>query len=133
MCLLHLDLDNFSQINLRWGHKAGDQVLIDFCHLCESYLGEDDLLVRLYDEAFGLLLVNRKAEEAMAIGEELRHAAKRMLGIFTGSGYHLHLSGGLTSLSESDRDFTDLFTRSDRALFVAKANGRDQISLLLLG
>jgi PleD family two-component response regulator len=56
-----------------------------------------------------------------------------MLGIFTCSGYRLHLSGGLTRLSESDRDFTDLFTRSDRALFVAKANGRDQISLLLLG
>ena len=90
-------------------------------------------MVRLYDEAFGLLLVNRNAEEAMAIGEELRHAVKRMLGIFTGSGYGIHLSGGLTSLSESDRDFTDLFTRSDRALFVAKANGRDQISLLLLG
>ena len=69
----------------------------------------------------------------MAIGEELRHAAKPMLGIFTGSGYRLHLSGGVTSLSESDRDFTDLFTRSERALFVAKANGRDQISLLLLG
>ena len=133
LCLLHLDIDNFSQINLRWGHKAGDQVLNDFCHLCQSYLGEDDLLVRLYDEAFGLLLVNRKVEEAMAIAEELRLSATRMLGIFTGSGYHLHLSGGLTSLSESDRDFTDLFTRSDRALFVAKANGRDQISLLLLG
>jgi diguanylate cyclase (GGDEF)-like protein len=133
LCLLQLDLDNFSQINLRWGHKAGDQVLIDFCHLCESYLGEDDLLVRLYDEAFGLLLVNRNAEEAVAIGEELRLAAKRMLGIFTESGYHLHLSGGLTCVSESDRDFTDIFTRSERALFLAKANGRDQISLLLLG
>jgi len=133
LCLLQLDLDNFSQINLRWGHKAGDHVLIDFCHLCESYLGDDDLFVRLYDESFGLLFVNRKVEEAMAIGEELRHAAKHMLGIFTGSGYRLHLSGGVTSLSESDRDFTDLFTRSERALFVAKANGRDQISLLLLG
>ncbi len=133
LSLLQLDIDNFSQINLRWGHRAGDQVLIDFCRLCQSYLGDDDLLVRLYDESFGLLFVNRKSEEVMVIGEEIRHAVKRMQGIFVGSGYQLNLSGGLTTLSESDRDFTDLFTRSERALFLAKANGRDQISLLLLG
>lgn len=133
LCLLHLDIDNFSQINLRWGHKAGDQVLNDFCHLCQSYLGDDDFLTRLYDEAFCVLFVNHQVEEAMVIAEELRHASKRMLGVFSNSGYRLHLSGGLTSLGNTDRDFTDLFTRSDRALFLAKANGRDQISLLLEG
>jgi PleD family two-component response regulator len=45
----------------------------------------------------------------------------------------LHISGGLTSLGPSDRSFSDLLRRADRALQLAKANGRDQIACLFDG
>ena len=45
----------------------------------------------------------------------------------------LHISGGLSSLAPADRSFDDLLQRSDRALQLAKGNGRNQIASLLKG
>ena len=132
LSMLELDIDNFSQINQRWGHQTGDWVLKDFCRLCENQTSEKDLLCRLDDESFGLLLVGRTIDEAVMIGEEIRQATERLLGIFSRIGYHIHVSGGASSLSDYDRDFTDLFERSKRALYVAKSNGRNQIASLVI-
>jgi diguanylate cyclase (GGDEF)-like protein len=131
LSMLVLDIDNFSQINQRWGHQTGDWVLKDFCKMCENQTREEDLLCRLDDESFGLLLVGRTIDDAVMIGEEIRQGAERLLGIFSRFGYKIHVSGGASSLSDYDRDFTDLFERSKRALSVAKANGRNQIASLV--
>jgi diguanylate cyclase (GGDEF)-like protein len=132
LSMLVLDIDNFSQINQRWGHQTGDWVLKDFCKMCEHQTREEDLLCRLDDESFGLLLVGRTIDDAVMIGEEIRQGAERLLGIFSRFGYKIHVSGGASSLSDHDRDFTDLFERSKRALSVAKGNGRNQIASLVI-
>jgi diguanylate cyclase (GGDEF)-like protein len=132
LSILKLDIDNFVQINQRWGHKTGDWVLKDFCRLCQNQAREEDLICRLDDESFGLLLVGRTIDEAVIIGEEIRQATERMLGVFSRIGYRIHVSGGASSLSDYDRDFTDLFERSKRALYIAKSNGRNQIASLVI-
>ena len=130
LSLVNLDIDNFRQVNNRWGHPAGDQVLHDFCQLTRRELGPDDLLARIGDEEFGLLLVNRDDRGAVAVAETLRQRAATMPGIHSGSDYRLRLSGGATALASRDRSFADLFYRADQALDLAKGNGRDQIALL---
>ena len=132
LSMLVLDIDNFSQINQRWGHQTGDWVLRDFCKLCENQTREEDLLCRLDDESFGLLLVGRTIDDAVMIGEEIRQGTERLLGIFSRLGYRIHVSGGASSLSDYDRNFTYLFERSKRALSVAKGNGRNQIASLVI-
>ena len=133
LALFCFDIDNFRQINQRWGHHAGDLVLLDLCRLCSQFLREQDSAGRLGDEEFALLLVDTDTDEALALAEGLRRAISTMPGVHSHSDYELHISGGLTSLGSADHAFTDMLHRADRALELAKSNGRNQIACLLEG
>lgn len=131
MALICLDIDNFRQINNRWGHPAGDQVLLDFSHLCKGFLREQDFIARLGDEEFVILLIGQDSEAALQLAERIRDAVSRMNGVFSRSGFHLSISGGVSSLAHDDTSFGDLVQRAERALELAKTNGRDQIVSML--
>jgi len=130
LALLLFDVDNLRLINNRWGHGAGDLVLADVVQLARTFLQEQDFAARLGDGEFALLLVGLDGDQAMALADGLRTAVAHMPGVHTHSDFHLHISGGLTVLSPSDRHFTNLIQRSDRALELAKGNGRNQIACL---
>lgn len=133
LSLLCFDIDNFRRINNRWGHRAGDGVLFDFANLVRSFKREQDYAGRLGDGEFALLLIDTPSEQALLIAEELRTATSRMPGVHSHSDVRLHISGGLTALAPDDQGFDDLLQRADRALQLAKGNGRDQIACLLEG
>ncbi|MEB3256244.1 MAG: sensor domain-containing diguanylate cyclase [Synechococcaceae cyanobacterium] len=133
LSLLLLDVDNLRQVNSRWGHEAGDRLLADLVQLGRSFLREQDFAARLGDSEFALLLVDRAPEAAMVEAEALRHAALAMVGVWSPSDWQLHLSGGLTALGRHDHSFTDLLLRAERALQLAKTNGRNQIATVLDG
>ncbi|MEX0587804.1 MAG: sensor domain-containing diguanylate cyclase [Cyanobium sp.] len=130
LCLITLDLDHFQQINTRWGYQAGDQALLDFSSLCQKELQQADVMGRLDDEEFGLLVVGRSLDESLHFAETLRLRAERMPGAFRHSDYQLHFSAGLSQICDSDDHFLDLYRRSEQALDVAKANGRNQVVVL---
>jgi diguanylate cyclase (GGDEF)-like protein len=130
LSLFCFDIDNFRRFNQRWGHHAGDGVLADLARLVRSCLREQDYAGRLGDGEFALLLVDCDAEEALSRAEGLRLAASRMPGIHTHSDVKLQISGGLTCRSEADRHFGDLLLRADRALELARSNGRNQVACL---
>lgn len=131
LALLSFDVDNFRQINMRWGHNAGDQVLIDLVSLCQGMLDEDDLMARIYDEEFSILIVGKDDSAALALAELVRLSVTQMHGVFSTSEYRVCISGGISSLSPADLDFQDLYDRSEQALLLAKNNGRNQIARLL--
>jgi diguanylate cyclase (GGDEF)-like protein len=106
-------------------------VLVDLCHLGCQFLREQDFAGRLDDGAFALLLVDQGLDGAMAVAEGLRQAVSTMPGVFNHSELRLHISGGLTVLAADDGCFYDLVRRSEQALQLAKANGRNQIASLL--
>lgn len=130
LSLLLFDVDNLRLINNRWGHAAGDQALTDVVQLARTFLQDEDFAARLGDGEFALLLVGIERDQAMALADGLRTAVAHLSGVHTHSDFHLHISGGLTVLSPSDRHFTDLIQRSERALELAKGNGRNQIACL---
>jgi diguanylate cyclase (GGDEF)-like protein len=131
LSLLTFDIDNFRQINMRWGHEAGDQVLIDLVSLCQNLVDADDLMARIYDEEFCLLIVGKDDQAALAIAELVRLSATEMQGVFSTSEYKIQISGGISSLSPSDQRFEDLYDRAEQAMLLAKNNGRNQIARLL--
>jgi diguanylate cyclase (GGDEF)-like protein len=133
LALLLFDVDNFRQINSRWGHAAGDRLLADLCDLCRSVLREQDYAGRLGDGEFALLLVNRDAQDALREAEALRLAVMRLPGVHSHSDFSLHISGGLTGLGSEDHGFGDLLQRAEQALHLAKSNGRNQIARLMAG
>ncbi|MGC1216884.1 MAG: response regulator [Phormidesmis sp.] len=128
LCLALLDLDHFKQINDRYGHDAGDQVLTTLGdYLRKSFRGEDvvarwggeEFVVGLYDvsEAMAMKRLNALRE---AFGQHLFQAD-------SGSPFQVSLSGGL-SISPGDGDTIQaMYRHADKALYRAKAAGRNQI------
>jgi diguanylate cyclase (GGDEF)-like protein len=130
LSLLLFDLDNLRLINNRWGHLAGDQVLSDVVQLARTFLQPQDFAARLGDGEFALLLVGIGCDQAMALADGLRTAVAHLSGVHSHSDFCLNITGGLTVLAPSDQRFTDLIHRAERALELAKGNGRNQIASL---
>ncbi|MFZ9951290.1 MAG: GGDEF domain-containing protein [Vulcanococcus sp.] len=131
MALLLLDLDHFSQINQHWGYAAGDQVLRDLATTLRGQLRPSDLLGRLADDTFAVLLVDVDLDEAMLRAEALRAAVTGMQGVFSSSGHRLQASGGLTLLTPGDQLVEPLMRRAEQALMLAQGNGHNQIAEVL--
>ncbi|MEN9540775.1 MAG: hypothetical protein RLZZ459_866 [Cyanobacteriota bacterium] len=128
LSLFNFDIDDFRQINNRWGHQAGDQVLVDVCQLARRHLRPEDLFGRIGDEEFAVLMPDCDEQRAVVTAEAIRADVAAMSGVFSQSDYHPRISGGVTGLAATDRCFADLFYRADQALYLAKGNGRDQIA-----
>jgi diguanylate cyclase (GGDEF)-like protein len=75
--------------------------------------------------------VGRDADDALDLAERIRSAISELPGPFTHSGYHPQISGGVSALGHNDTSFSSLVQRAERALELAKTNGRNQIVSLL--
>ena len=125
LSLVMVDLDHFKSINDRFGHSAGDAFLAAFAATLRATQRTSDVCGRIGGEEFALLLPETPAPAASLLAERLREAigAIRIPGIDAGgfSG-----SFGITELLAEDHDLDALVDRADRALYRAKAQGRDR-------
>lgn len=121
MSLAMLDIDLFKEINDRYGHATGDQVLREFVGLISQHIRECDFFARWGGEEFMILFPETTLEETRQAAEKLRQtiALHRFEQIGT-----LTCSFGITQLLPDD-DFTRLCKRVDEALYKAKHSGRN--------
>ena len=124
--LLLFDIDHFKAVNDRYGHQAGDAVLVRIAELVRGALRTGDLVGRIGGEEFLCVLPN--ADLALA-----RDCAERLRAIIAvGSGVAgvppVTISAGYVGWREGDSALS-LFARADAALYAAKAAGRDCVRL----
>jgi diguanylate cyclase (GGDEF)-like protein len=130
--LLLLDLDHFKAINDRFGHAAGDAVLIAVANRLRTSVRTDDAVVRMGGEEFLVVLRDIADEEQLrAVGEQLRERISSEPIEATGTLLSVTTSIGGASLAASDDDFEAGVQRADRALYAAKQSGRDCVRLEL--
>ena len=127
--LMIFDLDYFKQINDQYGHHVGDQALIMFCKIVSSELRTHDVFGRLGGEEFGLV-VNEDLEGAKASAERLCNIVATSVINANDELLELSVSIGVAESAESETT-DDLVARADEALYSAKANGRNQVSVSL--
>lgn len=112
LALVVFDLDNFKQINDRFGHKAGDKALKVIARILGQGLRETDFLARYGGEEFVLLLPGAGPDNALAVADKLR-AAVEQAGLHSkGEPVPLTVSGGVASLGEGE-DADAAFERAD--------------------
>jgi diguanylate cyclase len=116
LALAVLDLDHFKQFNDLFGHVEGDRLLAATAQAWQRRLRGSDLLARYGGEEFVVVLPATDAETAAAVLADLR--AVTPVG--------LTFSGGLAAWSPGESSDA-LITRADRALYEAKAQGRDRV------
>ena len=131
LALLALELDQFSQVRMRWGHEASDSALRDVAACLQGQHRPQDLLGQIGDQAFAMLMVDVDHRAAMERAEAIRSGIGDLGGVFCADGYRLSISGGLTLLAPHDQAPQDLLLRAERALFLAQGNGSNQIAVLL--
>jgi diguanylate cyclase (GGDEF)-like protein len=125
--LLLFDLDRFKHINDTFGHHVGDQVLTTFCNAATAALRPDDLFGRLGGEEFASLLPDTSLDEGLAVAERIRsnfEATRRKIGANTLAAT---VSVGAAISIDPCRKLADILKAADRALYRAKANGRNRV------
>ena len=124
--LLMIDLDHFKAINDHHGHLAGDECLRWASARIKGALGEDALLARFGGEEFVAALPGHDLHQAVAVAEAVRQALTAgscpvqdaAIRVTASIGVHTINAGALDDVDEA-------YEIADRAMYVAKANGRD--------
>jgi diguanylate cyclase (GGDEF)-like protein len=127
VAVLLLDLDLFKQINDAFGHQAGDHVLCAFCETANAVLRPDDVFGRLGGEEFACLLPGASALEAMRVAERIRASFEERKDAIPTQDAISTVSVGVATTQDVVPDLTALMVAADRALYAAKANGRNRV------
>ena len=128
LSLMMLDLDHFKQINDRFGHDAGDHVLIEVSQLLKSaVVSQRGRLGRFGGEEFLLLLPGLPATDALRLAEGIRHALEQYPMIYDNQAIPLTASVGVAAKTAGCVSARELFKRTDRAMYQAKGAGRNKV------
>jgi len=122
------DLDRFKQVNDRYGHPAGDQVLRGFAEVLRSSIRKYDTVGRYGSEEFGLLMPQTGKDAAVLAADRMRRALEtRGISVDVGR-IDVTVSGGVATYGVDGDDWDALLSAADTALYAAKASGRNRIA-----
>jgi diguanylate cyclase len=124
-CVLMVDIDHFKSINDRHGHPAGDQVLRNVAAILQECVREYDVPGRYGGEEFCILLPATAAEGAAVTAERIRARIEGAV-LERDAGVRATASIGYAQLEPDDADHGVWLARADKALYAAKAAGRNR-------
>lgn len=124
LCTVMADLDHFKNINDRYGHDSGDQVLMAFGALLRQHTRPTDIVTRYGGEEFVLLLPHTDLEHALAAAERIRTALAGCL--IEPLRNPVTASFGVAEIASGEQGDA-LLRRADMALYQAKHSGRNRV------
>ncbi len=124
VCLM--DIDHFKQVNDRYGHAVGDEVLCGFTQLIRKSIREIDTCGRYGGEEFLLIMPESAAGAARAVAERLHAAIEAHTFDADGQTFSVTLSLGVAE-SRVGEPYAALLQRADKALYDAKHGGRNGV------
>jgi len=125
-CVAFVDLDFFKPINDTYGHAAGDQALLAFVAVCRATLRASDRFGRIGGEEFAVLLPDADEEIAASVLDRMREQVEQTQFAFHQYTLHFTFSAGITVFESGDQ-VDGILQRADRALYYAKAHGRNRV------
>jgi diguanylate cyclase (GGDEF)-like protein len=130
LSVMVIDVDHFKKLNDREGHQAGDDALVEVSRVLQKSLREVDMVARYGGEEFVVILSRTAEADATKVGEKLRESVAA-IDLASAAGQplgHLSVSIGVAQLDDGE-DGTSVVQRADRAVYVAKKEGRNRVSL----
>ncbi|MFQ5546246.1 MAG: GGDEF domain-containing protein [Acidiferrobacterales bacterium] len=128
LSLIIMDIDGLKQINDKYGHATGDQLIKDVVEAVCGSLRETDLVSRYGGDEFTILLNNTARRGAAILAENIRKQIQSVACQFDDKTIKVTVSMGVASLTRRDK-YSGLFARADQALYDAKRQGRNCIKV----
>ena len=128
--LFYVDLDNFKQVNDRFGHDRGDAALVAVAGILNRFTRRQDLAARLGGDEFALFLVDIPLEAARRKARTLVRAASQLKPFSPPDGPALGFSVGLAVTDPNRRETLDaLMKRADKAMYEVKHGGKSGLAI----
>lgn len=128
--LAMIDVDHFKDINDRYGHAAGDAVLVATSRCLQAHVRPYDRIYRYGGEEFPLCMPNTTVDAALEIAERLRIAvAAQQIRYGGGPGLQITASFGVAAL-DAERPVEESIDRADKSMYQAKTAGRNRIEAI---
>ena len=128
LSMLMIDLDLFKKVNDTYGHSTGDMVLKEAARCIQSGLRLSDQAFRFGGEEFVVLLADANLKSAQIVAERIRSCIEASSVINNEHEVRFTASIGIAELSQDDTE-KSLFDHADSALYAAKSEGRNRVSL----
>jgi len=127
LSVIIFDLDRFKDVNDRFGHLAGDEVLRVMAHRCLESLRHVELIGRYGGEEFVVFVPETDVKGACQVAERLRRAISETPIETRGQFVTVTASFGVAELNGTSGDIDKLLDRADQALYMAKRSGGNQV------
>jgi diguanylate cyclase (GGDEF)-like protein len=124
--VMMFDLDHFKSVNDRFGHDTGDEALRAFAQTASTNMRQHDIIGRLGGEEFAAILP-ASVETALMVGERVRAAFANKGVEIAGHAMNATVSIGIAGAMAERAQVAGLLARADRALYAAKAAGRNRL------
>lgn len=125
--LIMMDIDKFKQVNDRFGHQRGDEVLQKVAEIVMDSVRKSDICARYGGEEFIILLPRTGSDGAYSLGEKIRQRVEKAKLL----GYHnpVTISLGIATYPIHSSWMRDLIDKADQALYHSKENGRNRTTV----
>jgi diguanylate cyclase (GGDEF)-like protein len=128
VCLLLVDVDHFKQINDRYGHSAGDMVLIQIAEVLEHHMRQTDLAARYAGDEF-IVLIRANEDIGRERADTIRDEIAKQKFHLDGEDFEVTVSVGLFifNIAEYEHNMEKIFRNVDTAMYKAKEQGRNTV------
>lgn len=123
LAVLAIDLDGFKTVNDRYGHLAGDQLLIATAHRMQRCVRDSDTLARLGGDEFAIILPDASLDDAQALADRLEREVAAPL-VVADDTHRITASIGIADVAQRQQAPADLLREADTAMYAAKADGK---------
>ena len=123
-----IDVDQFKTLNDRFGHLAGDQILVDIAPVLQTIFDTDGFVARFGGDEFAVILPSTETDDAVQLTELARQNVEELELVYDDSDVGATVSCGVAQ-ARANEPLGDLLKRSDEALYAAKENGRNTVCL----
>lgn len=130
--LIVFDIDHFKKVNDTYGHPAGDQVLKNIANAIKATIRPSDNISRYGGEEFAVILPQTDIAGIKIFAARIRRCVEGVITEYENKKIMVTISLGGTTFSPDQPEITKdiLFETADRALYISKNNGRNQVTIL---
>lgn len=125
LSFLFVDIDHFKSVNDTYGHEIGDDILKQVASVLVGVCGQKGTVYRIGGEEIGIMLPNHGSAEAEALAERMRRRISALRD--PRNPPIVTVSIGVATFPENVSSGDELYGAADRAMYAAKANGRNQV------